>query len=473
MNPIDFLETRLKIPTCKECGKVFADEIGYKKHIASHTEEGNVECPICHKFVNRNNFRAHQRTHDSKKFRCDICGNGFVVEKSLKRHVMEVHEKLGRKECEFCGRIFSDSSGYKRHMAKHSEDGMIPCQTCGKLVNKYLLASHARTHEPKEYVCDLCNKHFGTKRCVERHIMYVHAKEPKRHHKSSPSTCSICGKSYSDPANFRRHLETHSDSAKIPCPTCNQLFTRSQLYTHQRIHGPKNFFCERCGKSFVTNSALQKHIQDVHQRLGQSVCSICNKVLANKISFRKHMAGHSDEGKVQCTVCGKLVTKHLLAQHSQIHGEKKYKCDICGKAFHQLPGLQSHLRVGHNSREAKRLKKIQNNENIEKDENGDDAFADRTCNICGKIYSKMKSFRKHLDSHLDSEKVPCKICNELFSKADLSGHKRTHKRPRKFYCEICNNGFTLNSSLKKHYKNIHGKNDVKNENEPYLEVIDG
>lgn len=291
MSPLEFLESRLRIPTCEDCGKAFADEVGYKKHIAScgDTKEGsNVECPICRKFVSRYNFRAHQRTHNSKKFRCEICGNGFVVEKSLRRHVLEVHEKLGRKECEFCGKVFSDSSGYKRHMAKHSEDGMVPCQICGKLVNKYLLASHARTHEPKEYVCDLCGKHFGTKRCVERHIMYVHAKEPKRHQQGSqpPSICRICGKSYTDPATFKRHLETHSESAKLPCPTCNQLFTRSQLYTHCKIHGPRDFFCEICGKSFVTNSALQKHIKDVHQRLGQSTCKLCGKVLANKISFR-------------------------------------------------------------------------------------------------------------------------------------------------------------------------------------------
>lgn len=105
------------------------------------------KCNVCGKIINQNNFENHQRLHRSDKYECHFCQAKLASARSIKRHILEVHQKVGRKECPHCPQTFSEGTSYKRHLARHTEGGFVPCEVCKKPVNKYLLRYHMKTHE--------------------------------------------------------------------------------------------------------------------------------------------------------------------------------------------------------------------------------------------------------------------------------------------------------------------------------------
>ena len=80
-----------------------------------------------------------------------------------------------------------------------------------------------------------------------------------------------------------------------------------------------------CGKTYVNNSILKRHVQ----------------------------AFHNAEKRFQCSSCGKcLASRQNLKEHSYTHtGEKPYKCSVpeCGASFRQGTHLSAHKRNEHSS----------------------------------------------------------------------------------------------------------------------------
>ena len=76
-----------------------------------------------------------------------------------------------------------------------------------------------------------------------------------------------------------------------------------------------------------------------------SKCSICQKILCNKRSLRRHMRTHTGGKPFECEICRKQFTQSSgLRQHFRIHsGVKAFKCEMCGRCFTQSNGLRQHL----------------------------------------------------------------------------------------------------------------------------------
>ena len=67
---------------CDECGKGFLNNRRLSDHTNVHTGEKPYKCKFCSScFASQKNHRIHERGHtdDQKKFRCDICGKGFLL----------------------------------------------------------------------------------------------------------------------------------------------------------------------------------------------------------------------------------------------------------------------------------------------------------------------------------------------------------------------------------------------------------
>jgi len=79
-----------------------------------------------------------------------------------------------------------------------------PCQYCEKaFFSKAQLQDHVKKHEGSPgYCCDSCGKAFYRKDCLTIHTKSVHFGERK-------CTCQTCGKKFINNYKLDRHLKTH------------------------------------------------------------------------------------------------------------------------------------------------------------------------------------------------------------------------------------------------------------------------
>jgi KRAB domain-containing zinc finger protein len=107
---------------------------------------------------------------------------------------------------------------------------LLQCSQCLKILSSEThFQRHIRTHEPKDFTCDNCGRHFNTKDKLRLHLF--------NHRKHYKIKCTVCDKEYVTHQSMRKHLRTHFEQ-------------------HQ---------CDECGQVFKHKRLLQNHIQAVHK----------------------------------------------------------------------------------------------------------------------------------------------------------------------------------------------------------------
>lgn len=91
---------------CKVCKKFFKNGTNIKKHIRGvHLDIRAFKCSHCPaKFKNKSNLNVHTKRHlNTRNHLCSFCGQRFVASEELRGHVLRVHTKVKRFECDICG----------------------------------------------------------------------------------------------------------------------------------------------------------------------------------------------------------------------------------------------------------------------------------------------------------------------------------------------------------------------------------
>lgn len=95
------------------------------------------------------------------------------------------------------------------------------------------------------------------------------------------------------------------------------------LKQHMKIHeSTRNYFCDRCNKTFINQSRLTHHIQNVHSN-SNFHCDQCSKIFKSKANFHRHMRIHTNEKPFSCPYCGfssnhsANLTSHVRSVHKQ------------------------------------------------------------------------------------------------------------------------------------------------------------
>ena len=80
----------------------------------------------------------------------------------------------------------------------------------------------------------------------------------------------------------------------------------------------------------------------------------------------------------------------------------------------------------------------------------------RTCNVCRKVFTTVKSLHVHERIHSGERPFKCSLCGSAFTQRyHLLDHERTHSGATPFACNYCDLSFTTHSSRRRHEKNIH------------------
>ncbi|KAL8198237.1 UNVERIFIED_CONTAM: Zinc finger and BTB domain-containing protein 17 [Gekko kuhli] len=341
--------------------------------------------------------RTESKAYGSVTHKCEDCGKEFTHTGNFKRHI-RIHTGEKPFSCRECTKAFSDPAACKAHEKTHSPLKPYSCEECGKsyrLVSLLNLHKKRHTGEAK-YRCEDCGKLFTTSGNLKRHQL-VHSGE-------KPYQCDYCGRSFSDPTSKMRHLETHDTDKEHKCPHCEKKFNQvGNLKAHLKVHiadGPLK--CRECGKQFTTSGNLKRHLR-IHSGEKPYVCVHCQRQFADPGALQRHVRIHTGEKPCQCLICGKAFTQasSLIAHVRQHTGEKPYVCERCGKRFVQSSQLANHIRHHDNIRPHK-------------------------CSVCNKAFVNVGDLSKHIIIHTGEKPFLCDKCGRGFNRVDnLRSHVKT------------------------------------------------
>ena len=169
------------------------------------------------------------------------------------------------KVCYHCNVVTTEM---KRHLVKHNKIKPFKCDHCEKAFGlKFNLKRHIDLHHNPEvelFSCSKCAQRLTTKRTFLMHEVR-HSEKPKSDMKmKSQFKCNVCN----DISSTRRELRRHGAATK-----------------HQIL---REFLCATCTNSYFNQRKLDIHV--VHLNLTNPPCKICGKLFGRKSSVRAHLA---------------------------------------------------------------------------------------------------------------------------------------------------------------------------------------
>ncbi|CAH0387741.1 unnamed protein product [Bemisia tabaci] len=74
------------------------------------------------------------------------------------------------------------------------------------------------------------------------------------------------------------------------------------------------------------------------------------------------------------------------------------------------------------------------------------------CHVCGKLFPRRSSWKRHLSTHEDMKPYLCRICGHGFNRREhLSRHLLSHTNTKPFNCTACGKLFTRKEHLARHH----------------------
>uniref|UniRef100_A0A8C5ML87 Hypermethylated in cancer 1 protein n=1 Tax=Leptobrachium leishanense TaxID=445787 RepID=A0A8C5ML87_9ANUR len=168
-------------------------------------------------------------------------------------------------------------------------DNLYVCIPCGKgFPNSEQLNAHVETHTEEELY--IKEEDSYSKEEAED----LSAQNATFPNESRPFKCSVCERSYKDPATLRQHEKTHWLTRPFPCNICGKMFTqRGTMTRHMRSHlGLKPFACDECGMRFTRQYRLTEHMR-VHSGEKPYECQLCGGKFTQQRNLISHLRMHT------------------------------------------------------------------------------------------------------------------------------------------------------------------------------------
>jgi len=126
----------------------------------------------------------------------------FKSRKALEVH-SRIHSGIKKYVCDYdgCGKAFFQKGNLVAHRSTHlpPEEKVFQCPYCPKcLASKESANVHIRSHQDKQYRCELCFRDFLRPSMLQRHITLAHG--------THRYACQFCPLVVKQKSTFIRHL---------------------------------------------------------------------------------------------------------------------------------------------------------------------------------------------------------------------------------------------------------------------------
>ncbi|XP_017119966.1 zinc finger protein 771 [Drosophila elegans] len=193
--------------------------------------------------------QAEQDPHArNKTFYCPNCGNCYSAAGSLKLHMRACLRQRNEvsaedRKCKVCSKVFNSVAYLKEHIMRHTGEQPFRCTRCyRKFVDEGKYAAHMESHKHQDKLeaeaVALAAQHGGKKVVVKEF------------------QCAFCTQ------NFTVVFDVGQVKRRYACDACRDKYSNAEaLRQHkQQVEEKREFSCERCGRKFVFEGFLQRHL---------------------------------------------------------------------------------------------------------------------------------------------------------------------------------------------------------------------
>ena len=246
---------------CPYCGKGVQSKQSLTSHIRTHTGEKPFTCHVCGKsFSDQAFFTKHKRLHITdedgnqvKEFVCTICSKGFTRIVYLRSHMLG-HE-TGRLGSSKCASLKYDNKFKMEAVQRCKEVGLSQASEELKVRYDTLKGWVLVANQP--HICPTCKKGFAYLYELKTH-MKIHSTEGEGILNSKSGTYV---KRYS--ATEKDEVVAYSEIHGVKEASEHFSVALSTVKSWvQKLQSPSS--CDICGKTFSNGSMLRRHQEQVH-----------------------------------------------------------------------------------------------------------------------------------------------------------------------------------------------------------------
>ncbi|XP_055842587.1 zinc finger protein 91-like [Episyrphus balteatus] len=375
-----------KTHLCTVCGKGFQRSYNLVVHMRVHTGERPYKCLHCPKdFAQCNDLKAHVRRHTGERFKCDICGDGFIQGYHLTQHKIEAHGFEGERK----GRVtkvkpsqneIEDADDLPKTGIKSEKKAKPNQSTQMKKIKKtYRSPMTGIKGENKSSVTDVKSDQSiaqdppMTDETNETLVKFFKDFQPiVEKEELSGNTLSSFQESIFAPQHSRKIamefdiekmcrvcLKTNLESVllfeepkKIGGVSISDMISELTIYKVHRHDEFPHLICYECIERVENAYAFKKDFEQSHRKLVTYLDSI-NKYQAvgdiKPIPTEEKSTQTIDSTLYPCEKCDqKFIKYERLREHRAVaHKGSANLCRICNKSFNRLAGLKSHISAAH------------------------------------------------------------------------------------------------------------------------------
>nr|XP_020662934.1 zinc finger protein 646 [Pogona vitticeps]XP_020662935.1 zinc finger protein 646 [Pogona vitticeps]XP_020662936.1 zinc finger protein 646 [Pogona vitticeps] len=459
---------------CDDCGRTYRHAGSLINHKKSH-QIGVYSCTVCSKqLYNLAALKNHLRVHLKSKL-------GSSAQEETPQHPSALSDN--RREADNPrgaggypmrpGDVWRGASCGKEEEERGAEEEERPyrCGDCGRSYrHRGSLVNHRHTHQTGIFQCSICPKQYSNLMALRNHVrVHLRAARMRGREQGGGLTCSSCGESFEEEAEFQLHQLRH-----MPCAEDLGAAAVPKLSVFHSQEADLLQAIKQDVEALENGAAVAEDVLPISE-MTHSVADLQNHAPQHGAESEpvEGTAERTDSPvSIQrlygCDQCGKSY-RHSgsLINHKQTHQTGDFSCSACGKHFQNVASLKSHLR-GHQKprRGQAEMVVIMNDEEEEEAEVADEAA------MSGMVPSgdKLQNGNNILDEGAgtngwqlesqapssllgDIQEHPC-LCDQCglgFEEANsLMIHKQTHQLGI-YQCSLCPKEYPSLLALKNHF----------------------